>query len=88
MQIFGWTEPTPEDGYAKYLMLFRDGFGNVSFRVRDRHGVISEVAIPPLQVAFVIKSLVAPDPEEEEGRGALVQLDDYARNRCSVDELP
>lgn len=45
-QEFGYTEPTPEEGYAKYLQLFTRGPDLHEFVIRDRDGKQITIAVP------------------------------------------
>ncbi len=44
-QVFGYTGPTPKEGYAEYLMV-HSGTGGVRFSVRGGDGVVKEISVP------------------------------------------
>lgn len=45
-QEFGYTEPTPAEGLAKYLQLFTRGPDLHEFVIRDRDGRTITISIP------------------------------------------
>lgn len=56
-QSFAYTEPTPKEGYARYLQVFQTEKPGKKIVMRDRDGRLTTIDLTPTQVAELIAGL-------------------------------